>query len=385
MVSRVLATILLIAAATTFAACGGGPVRAPANSGAAARADAQYPGWRTDFAHHSVALNQFQDGGPPRDGIPPIDHPHVVTQRQGDRFLDEREPVMVVEQGGAARAYPLQILVWHEIVNDRLAGRPIAVTYCPLCNSGVVFDRRVDGRDLTFGTTGKLRHSDLVMWDRQTQSWWQQFSGEALVGTLTGRRLRTLANQTLSWQDFKHIYPHGTVLSRDTGFVRDYGRNPYEGYDADPNGQPFALDRAPDRRLPPKERVVLIRSARAATVIPFSRLQRHSVAAGRVGSQPYVVLFKRGVLSALDAGVITDSRDVGTAAAFDPHAGTRPLTFAPAPAGVFADQQTGSTWDLTGRAIRGPLAGERLRPLEHDDQFWFAVAAFLPAATIAGQ
>ncbi|MBA3747440.1 MAG: DUF3179 domain-containing protein, partial [Solirubrobacterales bacterium] len=107
-------------------------------------------------------------------------------------------------------------------------------------------------RDLTFGTTGKLRRSDLVMWDRQTQSWWQQFSGEALVGTLTGKRLRTLANQTLSWQDFKHIYPHGTVLSRDPGFVRDYGRNPYEGYDADPNGQPFALDRAPDRRLPRK-------------------------------------------------------------------------------------------------------------------------------------
>lgn len=157
MVPRVLATILVIAAATTFAACGGGPVRAPANTRGAARADARYPGWRTDFAHHSVALDQFQDGGPPRDGIPPIDHPHVVTQRHGDRFLGAREPVMVVEQGSAARAYPLQILVWHEIVNDRLAGRPIAVTYCPPCNSGIVFDRRVDGRDLTFGATGKWR------------------------------------------------------------------------------------------------------------------------------------------------------------------------------------------------------------------------------------
>jgi len=383
MMSRVLMTILLIATAATFTACGGAPVRAPGDSRAAARADARYPGWSTDFAHHSVALNQFQDGGPPRDGIPPIDHPRVATQRQGDRFLDDREPVIVVEQGAAARAYPLQILVWHEIVNDRLAGRPIAVTYCPLCNSGVVFDRRVDGRDLTFGTTGRLRRSDLVMWDRQTESWWQQFSGEALVGTLTGRRLRTLASQTLSWRDFKNIYPRGTVLSRDTGFVRDYGRNPYEGYDADPNGKPFALDGEPDRRLPPKERVVLIRGAGAATVVPFSRLERHRVAAGRVGAQLYVVLFKRGVLSALDAGVITDSRDVGTAAAFDPHVGTRPLTFAPAGAGLFADQQTGSTWDITGRATRGPLTGQRLRPLAHDEQFWFAVAAFLPAATIA--
>jgi len=351
----------------------------------AAQGAARFPGWSTDFARRSVGLGEFKDGGPPRDGIPPIDHPRVVTQRQGDRFVDEREPVMVVEQGAAARAYPLQILVWHEIVNDRLADRPIAVTYCPLCNSGVVFDRRVDGRHLTFGTTGKLRRSDLVMWDRQTESWWQQFSGDALVGGLTGKRLRMLASQTLSWHDFEHIYPRGTVLSRDTGFDRDYGRNPYEGYDADPNGQPFALDGAPDRRLPPKERVVLIRSDRAATAISFSRLQRHRVAAGRVGSQPYVVLFKRGVLSALDAAVITDSRDVGTAAAFDPHAGTRSLTFAPAAAGVFVDQQTGSTWDITGRAIRGPLAGKRLRPLTHDEQFWFAVAAFLPAATIAGQ
>lgn len=379
MVSRVLTTVLLIATAAAFTACGGAPGRAPGNS----RPDPRYPGWKTDFTRHSVALNEFQDGGPPRDGIPPIDHPRVVTQRDGDRFLDDREPVIVVEQGAAARAYPLQILVWHEIVNDRLAGRPIAATYCPLCNSGVVFDRRVDGRELTFGTTGKLRRSDLVMWDRQTESWWQQFSGEALVGTQTGRRLGMLASQTLSWRDFKHIYPRGTVLSRDTGFSRDYGRNPYEGYDADPNGTPFALDGEPDRRLPPKERVVLIRSAAAATVVPFSRLRRHRVAAGRVGAQPYVVLFKRGVLSALDAGAITDSRDVGTAAAFVPRAGTRRLTFAPAGAGFFVDQQTGSTWDITGRATRGPLAGQRLRRLAHDEQFWFAVAAFLPNATIA--
>jgi len=383
LIPRALAAVLLTATTLLLAACGGDKADPARGSRDAAEGAARFPGWSTDFARRSVSLDEFQDGGPPRDGIPPIDSPDVVTQGQGDRFLDEREPVMVVEQGGAARAYPLQILVWHEIVNDSLAGRPIAVTYCPLCNSGVVFDRRLDGRELTFGTTGKLRRSDLVMWDRQTESWWQQFSGEALVGALTGQRLEQLASQTLSWRDFKQVYPDGTVLSRDTGFDRDYGRNPYEGYEADPNERPFALDGAPDRRLPPKERVVLIRSTGAATVIPFSRLQRHRVAAGRVGSQPYVVLFKRGVLSVLDAGTITDSRDIGTAAAFDPRAGTRTLTFTPAAAGVFADQQTGSTWDITGRAIRGPLAGERLRPLTHDQQFWFAVAAFLPDATIA--
>jgi Protein of unknown function (DUF3179) len=132
-------------------------------------------GWRTDFSRHSVPLGEFISGGPPRDGIPPIDEPKPVPVRDADQWLDGREPVLVVEVAGAVRAYPVQILVWHEIVNDELAGRPIAVSYCPLCNSSLVFAREVDGVGvLRFGTTGNLRHSDLVMWDDRTESWWHR-------------------------------------------------------------------------------------------------------------------------------------------------------------------------------------------------------------------
>jgi Protein of unknown function (DUF3179) len=156
-------------------------------------------GWETDFSEHSVPLTEFRSGGPPRDGIPPIDEPKYVCLCRGRRRL--RRAARAGDGGGAGRQRPrlsLQIMVWHEIVNDELAGRPIAVTHCPLCNSAVVFDRRVDGRELTFGTTGNLRHSDLVMWDRQTESWWQQLTAEAVVGELTGKRLEVLPSQTLS-------------------------------------------------------------------------------------------------------------------------------------------------------------------------------------------
>jgi hypothetical protein len=269
-------------------------------------------GWETDFSKHSVPLSEFQSGGPPRDGIPPVDEPKPTSQDDADQWLSEREPVLAVEVGDQVRAYPLQILVWHEIVNDTLGGRPIAVTYCPLCNSSLVFDRRVGGRTLTFGTTGNLRRSDLVMWDRQTESWWQQLSAEAVVGELTGTRLKVLPSQMLSWADFKRIHPGGDVLSRDTGVQRDYGSNPYAGYD-EPDSAPFLFEGETDDRLPPKERVVAIFADNETIVVPFSRLVREPVVQTDAGGRPVVVFYKRGVVSPLDAPSIIGSRDVGTA------------------------------------------------------------------------
>ncbi len=271
-------------------------------------------GWETDFAKHSVPLSEFQSGGPPRDGIPPVDEPRPTSQADADEWLFDREPVLAVAAGKQLRAYPTQILVWHEIVNDTLGGRPIAVTYCPLCNSSLVFDRRVDGRALTFGTTGNLRKSDLVMWDRQTESWWQQLSAEAVVGELTGTRLQVLPSQTLSWADFKRIHPSGDVLSRDTGVERDYGANPYAGYDQR-NSEPFLFEGETDDRLPPKERVLAIFARRGTVVVPFGRLAREPVVQTEAGGRPVVVFYKRGVVSPLDAPSIEGSRDVGTAAA----------------------------------------------------------------------
>ena len=342
----------------------------------------RYPGWDTDFAKHAVPLSQFQDGGPPRDGIPPIDDPVAGGLSAGDRFLSSREPVIAVEVDGQARAYPEQILVWHEIVNDRLGGRPVAVTYCPLCNSALVFDRRVGGRTLTFGTTGKLRNSDLVMWDRQMQSWWQQFSGVALVGRYTGTRLRALDSQVLSWAQFKASYPRGTVLLRPKGFDRPYGQNPYVGYDSVPASRPSLYGGRLDPRLPPLERVVAVFAGRDVVVVPFSGLARQPVVTGSVGGRQLVVLYARGVASALDERDIARSRDVGTAGAFDSRVRGRALRFTADGRDRFHDQQTGSSWDVTGRALAGPLKGTRLRPLRYDQQFWFALAAFVPHARL---
>jgi hypothetical protein len=346
-----------------------------------AAAHRAFPGWRTDFSRQAVPLSQFVDGGPPRDGIPPIDRPRPVTLAAGDGFLSPREPVIAVAVDGQARAYPEQILVWHEIVNDTLGGRPIAVTYCPLCNSALVFDRRVAGRTLSFGTTGKLRNSDLVMWDRHTQSWWQQFTGTALVGRYTGTRLRGLDSQVLSWSQFKTTYPRGTVLSRNTGFHRPYGTNPYVQYDVVPEQPPDFYGGRVDPRLPPRERVVAVFAGRSTVVVSFSALARQPVVSGSVAGRPLVVLYQRGVLSALDARAIARSRDVGTAGVFDPRVHGRTLRFAASRRGAFRDQ-TGSTWDVTGRAIAGPLRGSQLRPLRHDEQFWFALAAFVPRARL---
>jgi hypothetical protein len=194
---------------------------------------------RTDFARHLVGLNDFLPGGSPRDGIAPLDHPHVVSQAAAKRYLANDEPVLAVALGGRARAYPVRIMLWHEIANDVLARRPIAVTYCPLCSSGDVFERRLDGRTLRLGTTGLLRRSDLVMWDNVSESWWQLFDGLALVGRFVGKHLRTLAAQTLSWSQFKRRYPNGDVLAQNTGYERPYGTTPYPGYDT--GSGPFGL------------------------------------------------------------------------------------------------------------------------------------------------
>jgi hypothetical protein len=341
--------------------------------------------WHTDFARHSVPLTSILPGGPPPDGIPPIDHPRYVSIARAATFLAPREPVIAVRVGTQARAYPLQILIWHEIVNDTLGGVPVAVTYCPLCNSAIAFDRRAAGRTLTFGTTGNLRNSDLVMWDRQTQSWWQQFSGQAIVGALTGTRLTALDAETLSFADFRARYPQGDVLSRYTGFQRPYGQNPYEGYDTDPGARPFDYGGRLDPRLPPVERVETITVGVDTVVIPFHQLRSHPVTTITVGGVSAVVLFDPHVLSPLDQANIANSREVGAAAAFDRMLAGHSLDFHRAGPGVMTDAQTGSRWDITGRAIAGPLHGAQLRRLHDLNAFWFAVAAFLPHARLASR
>jgi len=338
--------------------------------------------WRTDFSRHTVPLAEIVSGGPSKDGIPAIDRPRFESVSEAAQWLDEREPVVVVEIGRDARAYPLQILIWHEIVNDEVGGTPVTVTFCPLCNTALAFDRRLDGRVLDFGTTGRLRHSDLVMYDRQTESWWQQATGEGIVGAYTGRRLRFVAAPITSWQDFRRSYPGGRVLSQDTGHDRPYGRNPYERYDT--RSSPIAgfFSSALDKRLPAMERVVAIDLTDGTAAYAFSLLARRRVIHDEIGALPVVVVWAPGTASALDAAAIRDGRDVGATAVFDRRVDGRVLTFEPAGDGRVRDRETGSVWLLSGRAVSGPLAGRRLAPVPHGNHFWFAWAVFRPDARL---
>ncbi len=225
-----------------------GPTGRPTPAGSI---DIPFAGWQTDFSKSNVDMSQIVSGGPGKDGIPAIDEPRYESVNAALGEWTPRSPVISLEVDGQARAYPLTILMWHEIANDVLGGTPVVVTFCPLCNTALVFERTIDGVTYDFGTTGNLRYSDLVMYDRQTESWWQQATGQAIVGELTGTELTFLPAQIISLEAFANAHPGGDVLSRQTGFNRDYGRNPYVGYDTvDQN--PFLFFGELDGRLPPR-------------------------------------------------------------------------------------------------------------------------------------
>jgi hypothetical protein len=218
------------------------------------------------------------------------------------------------------------------------------------------------------------------MYDRQTESWWQQATGEAIVGTLTGTHLAPLPAQIVSWETFKHAFPDGKVLSRKTGHPRSYGQNPYAGYDSI-DASPFLYRGPNDGRLRPMERVVTVSIGADDVAYPFSALQRVRVVTDTVGGKPIAVFFEMGVASALDQAKLSASRDIGTAAVFDRAAGGTTLTFVWS-GGRIEDRQTGSAWSILGAAVAGPLKGTRLKPIVHDQQFWFSWAVFRPKTRI---
>jgi hypothetical protein len=276
------------------------------------------------------------------------------------------------------------VLTWHEIVNDTVGDVPVIVTFCPLCHTALAFERTLDGTVHDFGVSGNLRFSDMVMYDRQTESWWQQATGQGIVGDLTGAKLEFLPSQLIGLDQFAAAYPDGLVLSRDTGFTRQYGRNPYVGYD-NADQQPFLFDGVTDGRLAPKERVVTLggQDSDAPVSIPYSELRGLGAVNLEFEAEPTVVLWAPGAASALDGPNIEEGEDVGATGVFSAVVEGRKLTFVrDEQDGPIIDTDTGSTWDITGRAIDGPLAGTSLEPVGHGDHFWFAWAAFVPHTTI---
>jgi len=273
--------------------------------GAMAQSSQQWP--MTDFDKRSIELDEVTSGGPPRDGIPPIDVPKFVDVAAADAWLNDQEPVIALELNGDARAYPLQILMYHEIVNDTVGEMPVSVTFCPLCNASIVFDRRVDDTVLDFGTTGWLRKSDLVMYDRQTESWWQQFVGRGIIGHYTDKELVQLPSVIVSYATFKETYKEGQILSRDTGFQRNYGSNPYAGYDAI-TSSPFLYRGKLDSRLPPMERILGLPDGDGYQLLPLSALEDRAVVNTRLSDQSMVVFAPGTAKSALDQYEIVQSQ-----------------------------------------------------------------------------
>ncbi len=338
--------------------------------------------WETDFRFHTVPYREIISGGVGRDGIPPIDEPRFVSVAEADERLAGMEPVIALELNGEAKAYPLQILLWHEIVNDELGGVPVTVTYCPLCNSAVVFERTLDGTVYDFGVSGNLRNSDLVMWDRQTESWWQQLTGQGIAGELAGAQLRLVPAQTVSWAAFAEQYPGALTLDRP-GFSRAYGRNPYPYYD-NLDTYPFLFYDEADPRLPAKQRVAAVEINGDAAAFPYSALAMERVVHHEVGGEEIVVFFEFGTSTALGSGTIADAADVGATGVFRPMLDGERLTFS-FDGDAVTDEGTGSAWNLLGRAVSGPLAGRQLERVNAQDHLWFAWAAFKPHTTVYGE
>lgn len=338
----------------------------------------------TDFSRHTVPYSDVLSGGPPKDGIPAIDNPLFTSVSEADEYLQDLEPVIFFQVGEDARAYPLQVLTWHEIVNDVVDGKPVAITFCPLCNTAIAFDATFDGQELDFGTTGRLRFSNLIMYDRQTETWWQQATGEGIAGEYAGEQLTFLPASIIGWAEFKDEFPDGKVLSRETGFARDYGRNPYAGYD-NINSSPF-LFRGPETPgvLPAMARVLTVDLDGEAVAFPYELLQEQSVINDTISGSEVVVFWQPGTASALDSSRIAEGDDVGAGVAFSPIVDGQVLTFSLVD-GKIIDDQTGSQWDVFGQATSGELSGTQLEPVVSVNHFWFSWAAFKPETRIYQQ
>jgi len=256
---------------------------------------------QTDFGRVTVDLAEVMSGGPPKDGIPALSDPTFIPAAKETR-LEPREPVMTyAPEGLPARAYPIRYLMWHEIVNDVVSGQPIAVTFCPLCNSGMIFDRRLGGQTLSFGVSGLLRNSDMIMYDRETESWWQQAVGEGIVGRHAGKKLTQKVAWMESWEAFRAAHPDGLVMD-EPDWQRSYGQNPYVSYDS--SIRPFLYEgENPPHGIAPLARVLRV----GDRAWPLDRLRQ----AGTLREAGLTIIWTEGQASALDSASIGAGREVG--------------------------------------------------------------------------
>lgn len=346
--------------------------------------------WSTDTSKRNIELSEITMVLP-RGSFPTIDYPEFIHREQALGEYFNEEPVLSVVIGRQAKAYPLNVLTMHEISNDILSGRPILLTYCPLCNSSVVYDRRIsigeETRILEFEVSGMLRNSDMIMADKESESWWQQLTGESIVGKYMGIDLQVIPSVVISMEEFFDAYPNGMVLSRsmDTKAKESYGTNPYRKYDRDA-GAPYKrfFDYSDiDHRLPPMERIVAVEHFDGVNkrIYPFSVLRDKRVVHDTFQNQELVVFYSSKTISILDERDISKSRRVGSTAVFSSDLDGLHLTFK-AKNDHFVDDQTGSIWTIAGICVEGPLKNKHLQIVPHGNHFAFAWLSFHPDSDI---
>ena len=318
----------------------------------------------TNGQKHLIPLDKIKSGGPPKDGIPSIDDPKFADASDA-QFISDSDTVIGLEINGEAKAYPLFILVWHEIVNDKVGDTPVAVTYCPLCYTNQVFERILDGKEVEFGTSGKLYNSNLVMYDRLTDSYWSQALGQAITGELTGQELKIIPFDVITWGDWKTIHPNTKVLTTETGHIRAYGVDPYGDYYTDPRII-FPVENNDDR-LHPKEIILGFHESNVYKAYPQNEIENSVVINDQIADTPLL-------LSSLYSQ---------NARAFERTLDGQVLDFEFKDSKII-DTQTNSEWNYDGIAVSGSLEGSQLSRMPFSPGFWFEWVAFHPDTEIYG-
>jgi uncharacterized protein DUF3179 len=316
-------------------------------------------------------IQNIQSGGPPKDGIPPIDRPKYVSAAESEKFLKADEIVFGLAFEGVFKAYPQKILVWHEIVNDEVRGGKISITYCPLTGSAVGFRGRTrDGAMLTFGTSGKLVNSNLLMYDRQTDSQWPQILGMAIDGKNKGTVLEEIPLAWTHWSRWRRRHSDTLVLSSDTGYFRSYGSDPYGSYGRSgtyyDSGGPLFPVMSKNDRFRPKEVVVGVKTNGKQIALHKQTVRTKKVNNTSLGGVPLVALY---------------DQDLDLVRVFVRHVKEKSTNFS-FENGRIADELTGSSWTADGRSIEGKMSGSQLKQQASYDVMWFAWYAFFPETQV---
>ena len=324
----------------------------------------EFPLMETDGVKHLIPLEKIRGGGPAKDGIPSIDSPIFAAVSDTD-FVSDSDVVIGLSINDEAKAYPLSILVWHEIVNDLVGGTPVAVTYCPLCYTNQVFERIIDGQVVEFGTSGKLYNSNLLMYDRLTDSYWSQALGLAVKGELSGYKLNLVPFDVITWGDWKSLHPDTVVLTTDTGFIRPYDVDPYGNYYTEPRVM-FPVDNRDDR-LPLKEIIIGFQHEGIYKAYTQSDIESNIVINDSVGNNPILLvsLFSQNSRSferTLDGNVLDFAFQDDT----------------------IIDMQTNSEWNYDGLSVSGEHTGKQLKRIPNEPGFWFEWVAFHPDTLLYG-